>query len=257
MDKEQLKKMMGLDNSGRTSYYKLNQVTMSGDDGTFRFKDMLSEKEKGAKYPVEDMGKEVSGVILKMRWVLSKFNEGEPSLNSSEYDNKYKDEVIVYPMKDRGNAAAMKEKYNLSTQRVVYFYVPSKKQVVRLIVKASALSGAGKNPGGELGLFEYIDEYASDDILPCQFITECVGVFREGKNQDGSKNRRKDHYAMSFKRGRNLTDSEFEKIQTLMVEVNEKTVLPAEEVEETPDDRVEAALDEALNSAPNPDDIPF
>lgn len=255
-NREELRKWMGLNTEGGTPTYKLNKVTMSGDDGKFKLTDLLSERPKGEKPNNEDLGEVIEGVILKMRWQLTRFDE-TTSLSSTEYDNKWKDEVTVYPMKEKGNAATMKEKHSLNTVRVVYFYVPKKAQIVRLIVKASALTGGEKNPGGEHGLFEYIDEYAQTETLPCEFITACKGVFREGKNADGSKNKRKDHYAMSFKSGRELTDSEFEKVEAMMIEVNEKTSAVKPETKPEIEEDVAGKGLEASSQEIDLNDIPF
>lgn len=262
MDKTEMRKMMGIDGGERTAFYKLNKVQMSGDTGDFKLSDLLTEREKGQKPDVKELGKELDGVILKMRWALSKYDEpNNMYYSSTEYDDKWRDQITVFPNKDKGSVETMKAKYGLSTQRIVYMYLPSEKQIVRLIVKASALSG-DKNPNGELGLFEYIDEYISTEILPCENITVCTGVFREGKNQDGTKNKRKDHYAMSFKAGRKLTETEFEKVQKMLIEVAEKTNTappPVEEMDESA--KIDKAFDEAFSVEPNdeinPEDVPF
>ena len=231
MEREQLKSMLGMNVGGGASIYKLNKVTMSGDDGNFKLLNLVSERDKGTKPESEVLGDKFEGVILKMRWHLTRFEESG-SLSSTEYDDKWQDTVTVYPMKDKGSVSVIKEKYKLATQRILYMYFPAKQQIVRFVVKASGLT-KDKNPNGELGLFEYIDEFAQTETLPCEFITTCKGVFREGKNQDGSPNKRKDHYAMSFSLGRKLTDSELKKVKKMMVEVNKKTISQKIE-EETP-----------------------
>lgn len=257
MEKSEMKKMMGLEGGERTAFYKLNKVQMSGDTGEFRLSDLISERERGVKPKVKELGKELNGVILKMRWALSKYDEPNNTYYSStEYDDKWKDQVTIFPTKDQGSVDTMKAKYGLSTQRVVYFYVPSEKQIVRLIVKASALSG-DKNPNKELGLFQYIDEYIQSETLPCENITSCLGVYREGKNQDGSSNKRKDHYAMAFKAGRKLTETEFEKVQNMLIEVSERT-LPITQTEKEEEKGPEDVLYDAINDPNNdPDKIPF
>jgi hypothetical protein len=272
MDRETMKKLMGMNDTGGTAYYKLNKVQMSGDSGEFRLSDLVSERERGQKPNVKELGKELNGVILKMRWMLSKYDEpNNVYYSSTEYDDKWKDQITVYPSKERGSVEDLKTKFNLSTQRIVYFYIPSEKQVARLVVKASALSGK-KNPGGEFGLFEYIDEFAKTETLPCEFITTCTGVFREGTNQDGTKNKRKDHYAMTFKSGRKLSDTEFEKVQKMILEVAEKTSTTQAQETTTSDgayldesQKIDRAFDvafdtEAANTAKdtiNDDDLPF
>jgi len=266
MDKSDLKKMLGM-NESTGSFYKLDKVTMSGDDGSFALTDLTTERAKGTKPTKTALGKTVTGVILKMRWVLEKWDEpSQVFYSSTEYDDKWKDTITVYPNKDKGDVTGMKEKYQLKTSRIIYFYLPEQKRVVRLYVKASALSGKDKNVNGELGLFEYLNGFADDEMLPCQFFTVCEGVFRAGTNQDGSPNKRKDHYAMTFSRGEELTDAQFEKIKDMMVDVDTKTKThvtadaaatedDVEDAEET-DAPLDKILDEAKDDI-NPDDIPF
>ena len=239
---------MGMDSGERVPQYKLPKVTMSGDNGEFKLLDLTAEKGEDNKYPQRDLGKSIDGVILKMRWQLQRYEEGKNGTNSTfysstEYDNKFKDDVTVFPTKDKGNAVAMKEKHNLGTVRIVYFYMPKEKQIVRLVVKASALSG-DKNPDSEtqLGLFEYLDEYANTETLPCEFITTCTGVHRA----DPNGNKRKDYFAMTFAAGRKLTESEFAKVEAMMLDVNEKTMSPKPIEDEM--EQQDKALDEALAS---------
>src|SRR5690554_3550774 len=101
MERDEMKKMLGMGGESSGPFYKLNKVAMNGDDGTFILTDLLAEREKGAKPAKKDLGKEISGVILKMRWALSKYNEPPAqSYNSTEYDDKWKDPVTVYPSRD-------------------------------------------------------------------------------------------------------------------------------------------------------------
>ncbi len=243
-----MKKIGGFNKEGGTPFYKLNKVQMSGDDGAFKFTDLLSEREQGQKPDQVDLGKDIKGVILKMRWALSKYDEPTGIYTSStEYDNKNTDQVTIFPNKEKGNVIDMKAKYGLSTQRIIFFYLPKKQQVVRLIVKASALTG-DKNPNKEMGLFEYQSDLG--DTLPCEIMTACTGVFREGKNQDGSKNKRKDHYAMSFIKAADLDETQFAKVQDLMVEI--ETALNTPKPEEAPTESQEIETEEITA-----DQIPF
>lgn len=264
--REEMKKMLGMNEQTGGAIYKLDKVTMSGDDGQFKLTDLTTEREKGAKPRIEALGATVEGVILKMRWALSRWDEPSATFYSStEYDDKWKDTVTVYPTKDKGSVETMKEKYKLSTQRIIYFYLTEQKRIVRLVVKASALSGKDKNPNGELGLFEYLNEFAEEESLPCEFITICTGVARAGTNADGSPNKRKDHVAMSFSKGKALTEQQFAKIQDYMIDVNEKTHAVTDDTRSTAEegetaDDVGEPLDNVLDEpkdAINPDDIPF
>jgi len=246
MNRNEIKSKMGIGTATGNFYY-LDKITMSGDDGSFKFADLTTERQKGERVVIKDIGKTVEGVILKMRWQLSRWDEPSSIFyNSTEYDDKNTDQVMIFPPKKKGSVLEMKEAFKLSTQRVIYFYVPSMEKIVRLIVKSSALSG-DKNPKGEFGLFEHMDNFSNDDILPLEAITKCVGVHRKGTNKDGSLNPRKDHYAMTFSRGATLTESEVEKMVAMLNEVDEKTSrqAPAQNITNETEDEI------------NPDDIPF
>lgn len=268
MDKADLRKMLGMSDGETGVFYKLNKVTMSGDDGSFTHTDLLSKREKGEKPNKKDLGKKINGIILKMRWVLELWDErGKTYYSSTEYDDKWTDQVTVYPPKEKGSVEDMKAKYSLKTLRVLYVFLPESKEIVRLMVKASALSGKDKNENGELGLFEYIAELTNDDLLPCHVITTFQGTFRNGKNEDGTPNKRKDHYAMYFTRGAVLDETRQTKIYEMMEDVDVKTkTKPATAIEEPIE--TEDSYDETDNpSSPsfgidpkddiNPDDIPF
>ena len=152
--------------------YKLKEARLNGDKGEFAMVDLTVEKVDG-KYPSSTLGKSFEGVVIKRRWRLFKYEElpdkdGRKKAHvtaTSEYDIKNKgpfddqalvDTVVVFGTKEVGRAGDIKEQYGLSTQCVLYVYVPGLKEVVRVIVKPSALKGEG-NPGGEFGLFDYQD----------------------------------------------------------------------------------------------------
>jgi hypothetical protein len=164
MDQNEVASMTGQKSGERVATYKLNEVRMNGDNGSFSLMELLGEKGADGKYPVKPLGLGLDGVILKMRWRLFKYEEladGSVKVTtSSEYDFKTKDTVVIFGTNEKGNAAAMKERYALNSQRVLYVYLPTHKEIARVIVKASALSG-DKNPGKEMGLLEYVDSRGS------------------------------------------------------------------------------------------------
>ena len=245
--------MTGQKGAERTPAYKLNEIKMSGDDGSFSIKEVLGEKGEDGRYRVRLLGEGVDGVILKMRWRLTRFVESPGrSLMTSEYDNKNTDKVVEFSTNEKGLAANLKEKHNLSSQRVIYAFIPKEKEVVRIIVKASALSSEnnpevdGKKP---MGLFDYIDEYNSTETFVHDYITHFGSIFREDK-----KNKRKSYHAMTFSTGRILTDSEKETILGLIKEVHEKTSGNKSFADEyvAPQEPMEYPKDDI-----NPDDVPF
>ena len=114
---------------------------------------------------------------------------------SSEYDLKMQDTVVLFGSNEKGIPGELKEKYKLGTQCVLYVYVPGAKELVRVIVEASALSG-DKNPNGEMGLFECYDSFKlADGELLLDYLTEFGSVYRED-----TQNKRKSYWAMTFAR---------------------------------------------------------
>jgi hypothetical protein len=162
---------------------------------------------------------------------------------TSEYDSKMKDEVIEFTTKDRGIAGEIKERMALGTQCVLYVYLPSRKETVRVIIKASALSSE-LNPEGVMGLFDYFNSFNMEEELPCEYTTIFGSTFRE----DG-KNRRKTYYATTFKRGDRVKDENMSTVYEKLEEVDAKTGQPAPAVSE---DKIEYPEEDI-----NPDDIPF
>jgi hypothetical protein len=231
----------------RVAAYKLNEIKFNGDTGEYVLRKVLSEKGEDGKYPTQELGKTIRGVILKMRWRLAKYEENKPSILTSEYDSKSKDTVVVFGSGEKGNAAAIKERYALSSQRVLYIYIPGKNEIMRLIVKASALSG-DKNPNKEMGLFEYVDSFNQENDFMHEYVTVFSGVKREDPNP------RKNYFAMTFATGDHLAPEQIEKIVGLVKEVHEKTTGSAfaENYDPKPE-TVDLATEEGINV----DDIPF
>lgn len=253
MDKEALKEMMGL-KGGETPSLRLNEVSLNGDTGKFNLIDLVKGKGEDGKYPTEELGESVKGVILKMRWRYFKIEPdgaGYKVTSSSEYDDKRTDEVVIFSEKDRGLAMDMKEKYDLSTQRVIYTYLPDYKQIVRLIVKSSALDGE-KNPNGEMGLFDYQNAMEDALELPIDFITEFGAVQREERVK---------YYAMTFKKARELTETERAKCVDMLMDVHSKTkqikiIASEQQLDEVHDAPVEEKIERPKDDI-DPDDIPF
>ena len=189
-----------------------------------------------------------------MRWRYFKLTpdgDGYKVTSSSEYDNKHEDEVVIFGEDDRGLAKDMKEKYGLGTQRILYTYLPDHKQVVRLNVKSSALDGSD-NPNGEKGLFEYQNEIEELLELPIDFVTEFGTARREG---------RVNYYAMTFKKARELSETERESCVEKLTNIHENTKSVKVVATEQQLDQVAEAPQEKKVDYPtediDPDDIPF
>lgn len=247
MDDKELAKMSGQAREQGVAAYKLNEIKMSGDSGEFSLREILGEKNAEGHYPTLELGKQVSGVILKMRWRLFRYEENKQSLMTSEYDFKNKDTVVVFGSGEKGVAAEMKEKYQLGTQRVLYVYFPGRKEVCRVIVKSSALTGE-KNTDGSMGLFEYVDSF---DMGKDEYLHNYQTVFK-GTYREDPKNPRKSYWAMTFSRGPEVATENKDKIGEMIQEVHKRLGVNFAEEYEAPKEEIAYPSDE-----PNPDDIPW
>ena len=130
--------------------------------------------------------------------------------------------------------------------------------MVRLIVKPSVFSR--KNPNDPAGLLDFQNDHEKASTYIHNWTTfSCK--FQEGKNQDGSANKRKDHFSMTFASGTPLTEEQQEKIYALIEEVDSKTpVVTAQFVdtyEPTPKKEIVPGGVDYPTEDINPDDIPF
>jgi hypothetical protein len=197
--------------------YKLNEITMSGDSGDFTLIERLGKKGDDGRYQRHPLGQHLEGVVLKMRWRLYKYEENKPSMLSSEYDQK-SDHVVIFSTNEKRPAAELKERYALPSQRVLYVWLPERKEIVRLIVKSSALTGE-KNPAAEKGLFDYCDYVHNQKNSKLRkFFTRFEGVYRKDE-----KNPRKSYYAMTFADVRSTTPDEDIQVEEMIKDVYSKT----------------------------------
>lgn len=240
--KEELKKMLGQNDS--KAPFKLNQVALNGDTGKFMFTELLGEQVDN-KYPRIDLGDNLKGVILKMRWRLYSYDEStKTSTSTSEFDDKNTDTIIVFRTKEKGLAVDIKEKHGLTTQRVLYVFLPSRNETVRMYVKPSGFSGAeeaGKKI--DMGLFDYMNSFTKDELV-CDYVTLFKSIYRENKD-----NPRRNHWAAIFERASEVLEENKEKIYGMVEEVDSRIDKDfAHKVDEpiaTPTQEI------------NPDDIPF
>lgn len=258
MENKELAEKMGLGGGEKVAAYKLNEVKMSGDTGIFTLREILSEKGEDGKYPTVEIGKAFAGVILKKRWRLFRYEEKPDGKGgqfvttymTSEYDLKNKDAVVLFNNGEKGVAAEIKAKYNLGTQCVLYVYLPGRKETVRVVVKSSAL-GSERNPEDALGLFDYLDSFNIDaGEFPCDYQTQFSGVYREDE-----KNKRKSYWAMTFKRGAEVSEENRAKVRDMIEEVHKKVGVSFADSYTAPtasEDHIEYPTEDI-----NPDDIPF
>lgn len=258
MDSKTIAEMTGQAGQDRIPAFKLNEVRLNGDSGNYSVRKLLEEKGEDGRYPVEELGNKLYGVILKKRWRLYRYEENKQSIMSSEFDIKSKDMVVIFGSNEKGLAADLKEKYKLGTQCVLYTYFPNSKELRRVIVKASALTG-DKNPDPEeqLGLFEYLDTFDwQGNEHPFQYLTEFASVYREDP-----VNKRKSYWVMTFKRGKRVEPENEEAMLKMLEEVHEKTKMPFAEKYAGPESDGKGMPANHEGEYPtediNPDDIPF
>jgi hypothetical protein len=252
MTPEEIAAANGQTGSDRIAAYKLNEIKLNGNTGTFILRQTLAEKGEDGRYPTKELGPKIGGVILKMRWRLARFEKNKASILSSEFDNKSTDTVVLFGSNEKGIAAALKDKYELGSQRVLYTYIPAIKEVVRIIVKPSALSG-DKNLEGQLGLFEYVDGFNQDKKYLHEWMTEFSTVKRTEPVE---------YFAMTFRAHKEIEAENKQPMVDLFKEVHEKTngSAFAEHYAGTDGDGKGAPANiagEYPEEDINPDDIPF
>jgi hypothetical protein len=189
-------------------------------------------------------------------------SDGSAKITStSEFDNKNTDKVIVFGSNEKGLAADIKDKCQLGSQRVLYVYLPKRDEIVRMIVKPSALSG-DKNPDKDaegksipraLGLFEYVDQLNADGAFLHENMTTFGSVYRED-----AKNKRKSYFAMTFSVGEKLGEEQAVKAVEMVKEVHEKTTTTnfADEYVPPAASGASGGIDYPAEDI-NPDDVPF
>jgi len=240
---------------------KLNQIRFNGKDGEFMYKDILKgfKEENGKKtYEEVSIGKEIAVTFLKIRRKLVAFRKDEKPLTSQEHNTK-ESLITLY-----GNSAVevsdndtLREKYPmLKTQQIIYALY--KGEMVRLIVKGSALGSAVKDEKVH-SFYSYIGSFKEDSkddhFYECH--TNLYGVEETGDL--GS------YVAMSFKAGEKLSEEEMKAVSENMkkafdycVEVDayfnkdKEEIVKEESAKPERTDGVEYPEEDI-----NPDDIPF
>lgn len=210
IDYDRINKMSSDGTQTSAPRYQLNQIEFNGQKGTFVERMLLGEKSGDGKYEKRDLGQEVKCVFLKHRRVLSQYVKDGKSLNTNEHKGK-DDYVFLSGANEKGIASNLREKYQkLRVKQIVYAYVPSLGEVVRIVIKGKSLFSEDKN---RFGYYDYVSSFEKGDHA-WMYWTELKPVQMQGEL--GS------YYAMELVKGEKLTDGQMEKIAGLIEEVTVK-----------------------------------
>jgi len=217
MNYDNINNMTGVQN--KRPEYRLNEISFNGQTGKFIKRCVLEEKikdEKGKEiYKTEELGSELEVIMLKHRRKLSQFKKGEAGLNTIEHNHK--DDITILFGIDKagikGIASELREKYpGLKTNQIIYCFIPSLKEIVRLVVKGSSL-GSESKPEGVLSYYDYLNTF-KDDQHSWQYKTLL--------KQSAESSSLGAYYAIQFIKGDKLTDEQIEKTAKMIEEVHNK-----------------------------------
>lgn len=199
--------MTGAGNYG--GRFKVSEITFNGDKGTFYYRQKDAEKDAEGKYPKEDLGKGLDVVFMKIRRKLSVYKKSG-GMSTNEHNTKA-DFVVLYGGKDKGTANEIRERHQeLRTQQLVYSFFPTKKEVVRVVIKGASLGSETKKKE-VLKFYDYLQTFKGDDHVH-EFFTKLIPVEEEGPKGT--------YFAMSFVRGEKLTEVQQEKVNERIEELH-------------------------------------
>jgi hypothetical protein len=198
---------------------KLNKIALNGRDGKFVKTLLLNEKVKDEEgkevFDKKDLGKELEIVMLKHRRFLSEFDPKGNSKQTNEHNTK-NDYVTLFigREKEQGIASELREKYpKLRTVQVVYAFIPSLNETVRLEIKGASLQSES-TAKGVLKYYDYLGSFDNDEHS-WQFKTKLSLVKEQGNAGP--------YYAISFVKGDKLTDEQMDKVASLIKEIHTVT----------------------------------
>lgn len=255
-----------LSKTGESIYQKntmaLDEVTFDGNDGIFleRAKDAKKDKETGImpRTKLTQPEEVLEVVYLKIRRTLFHYDEMQEKFwNTSEHNSK-SDLVVLYKdgKKEIGTAEDLRAKYLdanqvpiLSTQQVVYAYVPKLDKVVRLLIKGASLGSRFEHKTEVLKFYDYFRSFGKGEHSH-QFVTKLTPVKEINKMK-------KTYFAISFVKGQPLDEEMQSKVLGMINETHEMV--------QAIDDRLQATLSKSEFSSPKQtfrekvsmDDIPI
>lgn len=211
----------------------LPTVRLQGKEGYY----LKIENNKEKDLARTELGKEISGVILRVRRKLvgsdlfstehNSYND-IISLSKSEYSNQLGKNVVKKIAVDR--AKNLKEAFgnDISTTQIVYFLlkVESGFELVKFNVKGASLGSKSKEKDS-VGFYDYIKNSfnrSGNDEHAFEYITNC-----DVREERGSKGV---YYVSSFKRGEKLGDEDMAIVAENLEKIG-KVVLEEDEYQES------------------------
>lgn len=216
VDLEKMEEMSGEKDVKAAPRYTLPSVKLNGNEGKF-YRTVIEDGELKTgddnKAYLEDMGKTLSGVILRVR--KSYFEDGVDSqLFSNEVGNKKNERVTIFQKTENmkggysvvpvftGTPAEAKGRFpELSMIQIIYFLLKDTGEIVRLKVKGMSLGQ----------LFRYWKEFDQ---------TEHLFEYYTVLGQKADKNKFGSFFVNTFKKGERVKD--LEPVQSAMQEVSDK-----------------------------------
>ena len=139
---------------------ELPTVRLDGRNGIF-----YKYINKEGTFEKEELGKEIKGVMLKVRRTFSEFSKTYRTFTNEH--NSWKDKLVLFESKktergtsilpiDEGLIKELRERHpNLRMRQVIYFMFQPTNEIVKLIVKGKGLSN----------LFEYWKEFETNEHM--------------------------------------------------------------------------------------------
>lgn len=186
----------------------LNEVRISGTDGVFQKTLLREKKELNEQYGVEDLGKEIKVVFLKIRRKLVEYTKKDGFVRSTTEHNHRGDVVTLFHKaggRDVAPAEQLRQTYpGLRTIQVVYAMLMDGVggEVVRLNVKGASLGSQNKREG-VMSFYDYLTSFTDNEHT-----YEYVTVLKA----ESEKSALGQYYCINFVRDNKLSPEQMEKI---------------------------------------------
>lgn len=213
-DKNKLSQMSGESSFNRPKAMLLDEIKINGQAGHFSKVLFTKPKPKGEKTEVEDLGKEMRVVFLKIRRKLAEpYNPNKESRITSEHTTVHDNVMMFGPDSKKGVASDLRKEFEgLKTVQVVYCIDLKTGNTVRLAVRGASL-GSDNKAKETTSFYDYLSSFSkSSDEHFYEYETVLKAVTE--KSSLGS------YYCMDFKRGEKLSDEMMELVATQMERVH-------------------------------------
>lgn len=213
-DKSKLSQMSGESAFRKPKALILDEIKINGKAGHFSKVLFTKEKKKDEKTEVQDLGKQIKVVFLKIRRKLSEpYNPKKESRITSEH-NGVNDMVMMFgPDSKKGVASDLRKEFDgLKTIQIVYCIDLATGNTVRLAVRGASL-GSDNKAKDTTSFYDYLTSFKkSEDEHFYEYETVLTAITESG--QLGA------YYCMDFKRGDRLSDEMMESVAVQMEKVH-------------------------------------